>query len=261
MIKCDGLSLEYGLFCNNNLVLPINNDEIILLDKSQCNMIIRWKRDSKYGLICNGKICLSNIFQSIEIKNGNIIIGNKDKIGFYIPAKEYLSPIQFDTISCIRNNIVIADNNMFQIIGNETKQLTAFDDDYVYEDSTDEHYMFKKHELSRKTSVDDYICYRVINNTIEEVAVEDLNPYDIDELKGYNIRNEKFYIINGYLYYNVKNDCFVGLEDMIEEDFGSVYEDDYDYERDTFYALGGEDYDEWKNNGGNLDDMMDGMGF
>lgn len=43
-----------------------------------------------------------------------------------------------------------------------------------------------------------------------------------------------------------KNDCFVGLEDMIEEDFGSVYEDDYDYERDTFYALGGEDYDEWK---------------
>lgn len=79
---------------------------------------------------------------------------------------------------------------MFQIIGNETKQLTAFDDDYVYEDSTDEHYMFKKHELSRKTSVDDYICYRVINNTIEEVAVEDLNPYDIDELKGYNIRNE-----------------------------------------------------------------------
>lgn len=33
---------------------------------------------------------------------------------------------------------------------------------------------------------------------------------------------------------------------MIEEDFGSVYEDDYDYERDTFYALGGEDYDEWK---------------
>lgn len=68
MIKCDGLSLEYGLFCNNNLVLPINNDEIILLDKSQCNMIIRWKRDSKYGLICNGKICLSNIFQSIEIK-------------------------------------------------------------------------------------------------------------------------------------------------------------------------------------------------
>lgn len=39
------------------------------------------------------------------------------------------------------------------------------------------------------------------------------------------------------------------------------YPDDTDYERDTFYALGGDDYDEWKNNGGNLDDMMDGMGY
>lgn len=36
---------------------------------------------------------------------------------------------------------------------------------------------------------------------------------------------------------------------------------DYDYERDTYYALGGDNYDEWRNNGGNLDDMMDGMGF
>ena len=35
----------------------------------------------------------------------------------------------------------------------------------------------------------------------------------------------------------------------------------YDYERDTYYALGGDDYDTWCNNGGNLDDMMDGMGL
>lgn len=34
-----------------------------------------------------------------------------------------------------------------------------------------------------------------------------------------------------------------------------------DWERDTYYALGGDDYDAWKRNCGNLDDMMDGMGF
>jgi len=39
------------------------------------------------------------------------------------------------------------------------------------------------------------------------------------------------------------------------------YPDDTDYEHDTYYALGGDDYDEWRNNGGNLDDMMDGMGY
>lgn len=37
--------------------------------------------------------------------------------------------------------------------------------------------------------------------------------------------------------------------------------DDRDYERETYYALGGEDYDRFREEGGNLDDMMDGLGF
>lgn len=42
------------------------------------------------------------------------------------------------------------------------------------------------------------------------------------------------------------------------------YEDDYDYERDTFYALtDGQygDYDEWKENGGDIDSLMDALGY
>lgn len=51
--------------------------------------------------------------------------------------------------------------------------------------------------------------------------------------------------------------------DDYEDDYESqsYYEDDNDYERDTFYALGGDDYDQWKERGGNIDDMMDAMGF
>ena len=37
--------------------------------------------------------------------------------------------------------------------------------------------------------------------------------------------------------------------------------DDTDYERETYYALGGEDYDRFREEGGNIDDMMDGLGF
>lgn len=50
---------------------------------------------------------------------------------------------------------------------------------------------------------------------------------------------------------------------IYEEDFdyGCYDYDDFDYERETFYALGGDDYDEWKNKGGNIDDMMDWMGY
>lgn len=56
-------------------------------------------------------------------------------------------------------------------------------------------------------------------------------------------------------------------KDIDEENDDDSYYHDYDYpddtdcERDTYYALGGDDYDEWRNNGGNLDDMMDGMGY
>lgn len=42
------------------------------------------------------------------------------------------------------------------------------------------------------------------------------------------------------------------------------YEDDYDYERDTFYALtDGQygDYDEWRENGGDIDSLMDALGY
>lgn len=44
------------------------------------------------------------------------------------------------------------------------------------------------------------------------------------------------------------------------DDFEPI-EDDYDYERDTYYALGGDDYDSFKENGGSIDDMMDRMGL
>lgn len=65
----------------------------------------------------------------------------------------------------------------------------------------------------------------------------------------------------------INNPFYKDIDDEDEEDDGDSYYYDYDYpdetdyERDTYYALGGDDYDEWRNNGGNLDDMMDGMGY
>ena len=41
----------------------------------------------------------------------------------------------------------------------------------------------------------------------------------------------------------------------------SYYDDDYDYERETYYALGGDDYEAFCENGGCIDDMMDALGF
>lgn len=60
----------------------------------------------------------------------------------------------------------------------------------------------------------------------------------------------------------VRNPFFHNCEDDDDSNYSdNDYINDYDYERETFYALGGDDYDEWRNNGGNLDDMMDGLGY
>ena len=43
-----------------------------------------------------------------------------------------------------------------------------------------------------------------------------------------------------------------------------MYDDDNDYERDTFYALADGrygDYDEWRENGGSIDGLMDALGY
>ncbi len=50
--------------------------------------------------------------------------------------------------------------------------------------------------------------------------------------------------------------------DYYEED-SCGYEEN-DYERETFYALTGGmygDYDEWKERGGDIDSLMDGLGY
>jgi hypothetical protein len=52
-------------------------------------------------------------------------------------------------------------------------------------------------------------------------------------------------------------------EDEDEYSDNENYSDENDYERDTFYALtDGQngDYDDWRDNGGNLDDLMDELG-
>ena len=56
---------------------------------------------------------------------------------------------------------------------------------------------------------------------------------------------------------------------MYDEDSDDAYserynDEDNDNERDTFYALTDGmygDYDEWKENGGDMDNLMDSLGY
>ena len=68
------------------------------------------------------------------------------------------------------------------------------------------------------------------------------------------------------IYYSINEKIFTNnLKDftypMDDNDYHDDYIDDTDYDRETYYALGGDDYDSFRENGGSIDDMMDGMGF
>ena len=75
-----------------------------------------------------------------------------------------------------------------------------------------------------------------------------------------DIKDPQMLHITGSEYlFDVKTKVFINEK---EEDAGDFYtEDNYNYERDTYYALGGDDYNQWKENGGDLDGMMEGKGY
>lgn len=89
------------------------------------------------------------------------------------------------------------------------------------------------------------------------------DPYD--DYDNYNGLSCVFGIFESNVdFYNSEGEL-LGTEDIKSYNWRhrDEYDEDqnYNYERDTYYALGGDDYDTWRNNGGNLDDMMDGMGL
>jgi hypothetical protein len=100
----------------------------------------------------------------------------------------------------------------------------------------------------KNTEDGDYVFIDYSNNKkLEAEGRDEDGNIILTNLCTFNISEEKFIVQEDESYYDY--------------DYHDEYRDDYDYERDTYYALGGDDYDRFKENGGSIDDMMDGMGF
>lgn len=85
---------------------------------------------------------------------------------------------------------------------------------------------------------------------------EDYEDYVYDNQKYYAFSEE----VEKNLLFNIEDEFFLDKEEL-EFNHHDYYEEQYDYEEDTYYALGGDDYQRFKENGGSIDDMMDGMGL
>ena len=62
------------------------------------------------------------------------------------------------------------------------------------------------------------------------------------------------------MYYDVCEGTFCKVDDLAEPDYHDP-DEGIDWDRETYYALGGSDYDRFIEEGGDLDSMMDGMGL
>lgn len=82
------------------------------------------------------------------------------------------------------------------------------------------------------------------------VEIDEINHEDIDDY------NKHYFDWK----YNFEENKFEYISDE-EDNRYNDYPDDTDYDQDTYYALGGDDYNAFKEQGGNIDDMMDGMGY
>lgn len=279
-------AIQYGLLYNEALVLPCNNTEI----KSLSENLFVWRNGNKFGLISNGRVCCDSIFSKISLASseGNsrefnhygylgaiynyrqykyACIHAGDKCGVFVPNWDmFISPKYKDIIAFVEEHFVLADGILYSTMdGNLTfvKDVTKYD----YIGALCCYHLFREKE-SLKNRINSYICVHLKDGKLSEENVIDAKYDDNieDDCKSdIDWRNYSPILSLGCssVFYSVKEECF---EDDINF-FSSCSEpyidpdEGYNYERDTYYALGGDDYDQWKENGGDLDGMMEGMGF
>lgn len=271
---------QYGLMYNGNMILPCNNSKIQVFNK---NLFVI-NDGVKYRIISNGKICIADYYDKIspEHKSGKkylptgksttrltnydycwAVLQRGDLIGLYSPDWDlYIEP-QFSTIDpLIEEKFLLADMKLYKVENNHIS-LERNMSDYDYIGGCSNYHLFLLKNTDHK-SLDSYVCFHLKDAQLKEEIIEDIrNCYELESDVFKYISMWKFepILCIGSIFYSVSEKCFKkSLEDFA--DYPTPDPDEgYNNERDTYYALGGSDYDRWKDEGGDLDSMMDGMGY
>lgn len=276
-------AIQFGLWCNDGFLLPCNKEEIKTISD---NMFV-WKEDDKYGLISNGKRCCECIYDSISIAKSigrtkkyshkryfpalhnykehfYALIQDGNHYGIFVPDWDmFIRPTFNNIIAFVEEKFFFADDKIYSIKGDDfifVKDMS----EYEYIGGLKNYHLYKLKNGDRD-SVDNYTCLCLKNGELED---EDITDAELDD----KIEADRDYIIwsnynpvlalgDGNVFYSVKENVFYDDINSLASYPEPDMDESYNYERDTYYALGGDNYDQWKENGGDLDDMMEGMGF
>ena len=274
-------AIQYGLIYNSDVILPCNKDGVTSLSE---NLFV-WKEEKKNGLICNGKKYSDCIYDIISegksigrskirdkylpdtyyyIEYSYAILQTENKKGVFVPSWDIIIPATYTEIKAfVEERAILADRKLFKIIDKtlvSDKNLS----DYDYIGGLCGYQLFRRRG-GDINDIHNYICFYLPEEHWSEKGVQDAE-------QDYKIKADREFINwedyrpvlalgDGTVFYSVKENRFYDdINDLAS--YPDYYpDDDYDYERDTYYALGGDDYDQWKENGGDLDGMMEGMGF
>lgn len=274
-------AIQYGLLYNSDVILPCNKDEVTSLSE---NLFV-WKEGKKYGLICNGikySDCIYDIISEEKsigrrkirdkylhdtynyIKYSYAILQTDNKKGVFVPNWDILIPATYTEIKAfVEERAILADGKLYRI-----KERTLILDkdlsDFDYIGGLRGYHLFRRRG-GDINDIDNYICFYLPDEDWMEEGVWDVEEDDEIEADRDHILWGNYRPVlamgDGTVFYSGKEDRFYDdINDLAS--YPDYYpDDDYDYERDTYYALGGDDYDQWKENGGDLDGMMEGMGF
>ena len=274
-------SIQYGLIYNGKMVLPCNNKEIqvlsrnlfIVKEQDHLCLISNGKKIGSYSSIsCSAVQGKKNILMEDEgnykcYKTCNYtyycaILHEESKIGFYSPDKDILIEPQFNNIlPIIEQDFVLADKKLYKIAEKSLSMVKDMEG-YTYIGGIEHCHLFM-HNDEDKYCIDSYI-YLWLNkgDCKEHDDIEDVEDYvKEDYLK--QISKWEYYpiiYVGGY-YYSIKKNIFAKDISAFWDESGYSSPDNWNFERDTYYTLGGNDYDRWKEEGGDIDSMMDGLGY
>lgn len=253
---------KYGLWNKGNILLPIKYEEITAGEYPN-TYFLNYK--GKLGLLYKGNVALSATNDSITIEKEYAIFDHSGKKGLFSLAFNHKYKLLFnDVIIPDNDKYLIGDNNVYHIEDKELKLILSGQSRLSYLCSMGNYFMFRINAEKERNNPNSYECYHVNYwGRFEFVQMDRFVDSKIDN--GYiyigEVRSGVFFTIDeGYLYYDVEQAEFCKVDDLAQP-YDSDPDEGVDWDRETYDALGGNDYDRWKEEGGDIDSMMDGLGY
>jgi hypothetical protein len=283
--------MQYGLIYNGEVVLPCNYKKL----RALTNNIFVFEDYNKYGVVSNGIKRSKCIYDSLSLiseiseykseedeygwshiipfKYKHALTHQGDKVGICSPKLNLFLEPQFNNVSFIDEQFFLADNLLYKVVDDEAAVIRNLED-FHYLGGINKYHLFVR-DGEDIYDEDSYLGLLLLkSDCFDDTSIinlkytDDYKNNELDEgINNGDIDMDEYapILCVDSIYYSIKkNEFTTNLKDFTfqhEEDYYDDDPDDTDYDRETFYALGGDDYDHFKENGGSIDDMMDGMGL